>query len=609
MDDPFVIYENPAYPFYFVESTAPNNVDDPQKANASTPRYGFSPVSNIQAAIRNIADRLMGSGADHDYANLVVMVHGYNEPEENVWKFYFSAAKTVHRDLVDNHGKPVRQNIVCIGYRWPSEKICSGPRRGMLQALPWFPSILATFSVLYVLLYSLPPTLERLFGIDITTFLLNNIDNDPIKNILSAAIAHKYDRVPEILAAIAVAFVSITFFALLLRLSAYYRDIYRATSYGAPDLVNLIRLIDKEIYSRYKGRPRVALSFVGHSLGALVVTNVVRILSDVFNPDAIARGATGRHMAASAAPPDQRQPWSLPNWEEVLESRETLPPSLERWKFTPPPEIGNVFYLMRLVLVSPDIPAEALSPSRANFLQSSLDRFQEAYLFSNEGDEVLRIISTAANYFSFPTRSRAHGYRLGNVAIISPDYGIAKIARPPLPCNLRVGYKKMAELDPPDVRATGPAGPPAYALHPAYAFSYVDCTDYVEYSDGRPQRRRGVLTGGYNHKRWGKIITYFDKITWLGHMALLIRYVFRIRFVDVHGGYFQKDETVLFSQTLICRLACFGIRDTCEIYGGGNVLGGRNELDNRCKEKQITFLPSYRLAFAYGRPQTDITRP
>jgi hypothetical protein len=60
---------------------------------------------------------------------------------------------------------------------------------------------------------------------------------------------------------------------------------------------------------------------------------------------------------------------------------------------------------MRFVLASPDISAEALLSNRANFLASSLRRFREAYLFSNEGDEVLRQISTTANYFSFPTKS------------------------------------------------------------------------------------------------------------------------------------------------------------------------------------------------------------
>jgi len=51
-----------------------------------------------------------------------------------------------------------------------------------------------------------------------------------------------------------------------------------------------------------------------------------------------------------------------------------------------------------------------------------LSRFDEAYLFSNEGDEVLRQISTLANYFVFPAKSKNHGFRLGNVEILSRKF-------------------------------------------------------------------------------------------------------------------------------------------------------------------------------------------
>ncbi|NJR51228.1 MAG: hypothetical protein HC780_18285 [Leptolyngbyaceae cyanobacterium CSU_1_3] len=34
-------------------------------------------------------------------------------------------------------------------------------------------------------------------------------------------------------------------------------------------------------------KKRIRLSFIGHSMGAFVVTNAVRILSDVFDPGSI----------------------------------------------------------------------------------------------------------------------------------------------------------------------------------------------------------------------------------------------------------------------------------------------------------------------------------
>jgi len=40
---------------------------------------------------------------------------------------------------------------------------------------------------------------------------------------------------------------------------------------------------------------------------------------------------------------------------------------------------------------------------------------------------VLRQISTLANYFVFPTNSRNHGFRLGNVEILSRNFGLIDV--------------------------------------------------------------------------------------------------------------------------------------------------------------------------------------
>jgi hypothetical protein len=112
-------------------------------------------------------------------------------------------------------------------------------------------------------------------------------------------------------------------------------------------------------------------------MGAFVVTNTIRTLSDVFVTPVDSLNEFG---AAGPVPhPDMQK-------------------------------IGRVFRLKRFVLVAPDIPAEALLSNRGNFLASALSRFDEAYLFSNEGDEVLRQISTLANYFVFPTKKETAAY-------------------------------------------------------------------------------------------------------------------------------------------------------------------------------------------------------
>ena len=199
---------------------------------------------------------------------------------------------------------------------------------------------------------------------------------------------------------------------------------------------------------------RVQLSFIGHSMGGFVVTNAIRALSDLFARDALRprlnAGTVNEHTGGTLEPVS--------------------------------PNVGNALTLMRFVLASPDISAEALLSNRANYLASCLRRFREAYLFSNEGDEVLRQISTTANYFSFPTKTWKHGYRLGNVEILSREFradrarkGVAapSIARGPLhPAGavrgLRTARKELGQ-EPGSVQNRLPE-----------VFSYFDCSDYFE---------------------------------------------------------------------------------------------------------------------------------
>jgi hypothetical protein len=152
----------------------------------------------------------------------------------------------------------------------------------------------------------------------------------------------------------------------LLRLLVYFRDRYRATNFGVLDLVELLRQLDQAMVEKQaltlqaqdpnlttgdarkqarrwwqESRRKIKLSFVGHSMGGLVVTNTIRILSDVFDTRSIDK--------------------------------------------VPVSDIGITFRLERLILASPDIPVLTLISNRSNFLASSLRRFRETYLFSNEG--------------------------------------------------------------------------------------------------------------------------------------------------------------------------------------------------------------------------------
>ena len=131
-------------PTYFIESTAPNNVDDTLVVPKILPP-DLEPI-DPDLAVRQIASAL----ANAPDPNLVVMVHGFNNPEPDVLRMYTAAARAIEADAAIRG----RQGLVCVGYRWPSEKI-GQPFHGTWDALPTLPTwILYSGAVLAVLLVS-----------------------------------------------------------------------------------------------------------------------------------------------------------------------------------------------------------------------------------------------------------------------------------------------------------------------------------------------------------------------------------------------------------------------------------------------------------------------
>lgn len=312
-----------------------------------------------------------------------------------------------------------------------------------------------------------------------------------------------------------------------------------------------INILEQRAIYKWKKRNRIKISFLGHSMGGYVVTHVVRILSDVFDLRSI--GTLG------------------------LEDK------------IPSPNVGSIFRLGRLVLVSPDIPINTILSGRANFLRSSLRRFEETYLFSNEGDLALRLASTLANYFTFPARTRESGYRLGNVAIQDKlGYGIVNLANlkrsifpetdPKILNKLFVDSFEL-EKSLADIQSDYHSEKAKFSLkqlfhsflkkiglaksnnikdstHPkpvadnqirsneniAELFTYFDCTDYTGYTLKRQNSRQRVLTlkrGNWEPK-------------WLYYLRLIFAYAFGIK--DTHGGYFEG----IFTRKLMYRLTFLG---------------------------------------------------
>ena len=504
-------------PTYLIESSAPINVDDRPSPQSMPDR--LTPLDAVEA-IDQIAEHLRTVKTP----NLVVMVHGFNNPEANVLTWFAGASAAIEADdcLVRHPG------LVCVGYRWPSERLWQ-PLLGTIAATPallravlWIGLPLCALSLAYAV--------SRLVG------FISMHNNLAIVAFLSGLVG----------LFLIGTFVAATF----LRAIVYFRDGHRAANYGAADLIEIIRQIDRAIIRDDQTRRNyVQLSFIGHSMGAFVVTNAIRSLSDLF-----ARDAVRSNINAGVA--------------------ETT--SVEKIS----PHIGNAFDLKRFVLASPDIPAETLLSNRANYLAASLRRFREAYLFSNEGDEVLRQISTTFNFFSFPTRSWTHGYRLGNVEILSKDYGLIDIGASQLLESLRVGYYTVQEL----YHKLSIAHEQQVQNRLPEVFSYFDCTDYVD--DNGEGTAHGLLTFASRTKRNDPRA----RMSRREHLRLLFAaYVFPGR-PNMHGGYFEGR----LSQRLIYRLACLGVQDTVASFNG------LDQLSRECKEKQIRMLLSPKV-----RPRID----
>ena len=498
------------FPCYFVMSTAPINIED---SNDAFPGAASDEESN--AALAEMTAYLK---QHHGDSELLVMVHGYNTGRENVYNWYRDAARDITRRYPQ-----LPKGLVLIGYRWSSEQMngdesgdVKSKRKSARQSLPEIMS--------YIYQLSLMGAIAGFVGSFVGYGLLLG------KGVSWLAVLVIFSGLFTI--AMILFAPIVTIFAL--RVSNYFRDTFRANQYGAADLVELIRQLDDGLVEevtnpdrtareKYWENHRIRLSFVGHSMGAFVVTNTVRVLSDVFDRASI--GGLGLGAAA---------------------------------KKLPSSKVGNVFSLGRLVLVAPDISSEAIISGRANVLQSSLRRFEEAYLFSNEGDMALRLASTTANYFSFPAKTRDGGYRLGTVTVREAS-AIRKIEMAGiinlLPNGELVKENVRAFLSYLYIRRSRSLldrqldiGLNEGTRSIAELFTYFDCTNYSEFIPNPKTKvleRKGILTRALNK-------TSLDLVDY----TLLCKDFIQGK-RDPHGGYIFSGDAD-FTKRAIYGLACLG---------------------------------------------------
>ncbi len=524
---------------YLVSSNAPISVE----TNGSGDKYAQGSEDkctpkDTDEIIQEIAQFLITHQKE---VEIVIHIHGYNTGQNDFKEWTTKIYKYIVEDKFIS-----QKTIVFIGYRWPSESIALkadedsqsflGNVFKAIKSLPIFfrtvldssiRGIIASFTLL--LIFLIPFT-----G---TALLLDN------PNFLVSLLVF--------ITAFFTFFFGFVVSAILLRSTIYFRDSYRAVNYGVPDLVELIRQLDNAIVEQSDGdtraekkanlsnslsanNSRIKLSFMGHSMGAFVTTNVIRILSDVFDENSIQT---------------QRTPENQPSLS-----------------------IGNAFSLGRLVLASPDIPIETIMPERSNVLRSSIRRFEESYLFSNQGDYMLRVASTAANYLSFPADTYDRGFRLGNVVVrdylesydsyslnsklLKQDsdapkitFGIANQNRKDgsinqnpnsaMECICIVSDNKCKPLE--ELRSKNT--PVTQKLAVAGLFTYFDCTNYRDVTNDN-SNVEPILTRGLDKE----ILSFWD------NFFLIFDNLFFRR--NVHGGYFDGK----LSQKMLYRLAFLGFK-------------------------------------------------
>ena len=261
MSDFFRTYVAGAFsiPTYFIESTAPNSIDDEVASNeiGNPASWGLRLIDPPDVAAESIA-RILAEG---DEPNLVVMVHGFNNPRDAVLKSYADAAVAINNDS-EITNRP--SGLVCVGYRWPSERM-GQPHKGSWRALPTLPTWilylgLAAAIIFAYLLFNLPLDLKASIAVHVVTLLALIFARAGTDSGLASR-----DRVfPRCL-------------------PGHQLRHPRPDPHHSDDRQHY-RVARSPSQKGVDPKLRnVQLSFIGHSMGGYVVTSTIRALSNMFD--------------------------------------------------------------------------------------------------------------------------------------------------------------------------------------------------------------------------------------------------------------------------------------------------------------------------------------
>ncbi len=616
---------------YFALSTAPINVDHPQSNENETSLSQEKEIKSQEDGINEIAD-FLNATEEQKEKELVIMIHGYNTEKHEVKQQYNSIFTNLNNEYRKAREYFENKKLVFIGYRWPSEKffnhfpeyfstalktlpipfiiinnflycttflifgliLFSTRNREFLGIGSIFIFLLSAFVNLVFLLFGfkIQKKIKSLFdGLFLILFIvsivwfvllcLQYVDNlqclfnsylcsdsqDFLKNFVPQEFYIIINIIMFIILGFSFMYLGVIITFIFLRSTVYFRDKYRAMFFAVADLVSLIKNLNYQV----KSNKKISISLIGHSMGAFVATHTIRTLCNAFEN----------------------------NNGEDNESQYTSK--------NKPTIIGDTFYLGRLVLVSPDISIQAIFPGKSNVLETAINKCQEAYLFSNQGDIILRVFSVISNYFRFPANSAERGFRLGNIAInenqqsSDNDYNKRHINGIIIPQNqdhllniLSIVYRgKQHSIY--DLTRDSNNSNESYKI--TQQFTYFDCTDYQE-------NGRSFLTLTKKNKRlgvWDDIElggSYIINSRWVDFIYSCLTQKEKQTFhKDVHGGYFEGE----FCQKMIYGLACLGFDDFLKFINLENSKAASYQdkfdyFSQKCEEYRIQGVLSPKLA-------------
>ncbi|MGL5080372.1 MAG: alpha/beta hydrolase [Microcoleaceae cyanobacterium] len=441
----FEVYADRKYSnIFLVVSTAPPSLNVDRQL---PPLERFRPLFNIAEL-----GLLMRSG---QFERLTLRTHGYATPPPNFYTAFVDEAESLCLKGPFNYVGTLADQSAYIGYCWPSEQPFVAPQLWLDARRNW--GIFFKFLLIIALLSWGIGTVLYVLSALVVVPILQGFGLDPILDPLWAWLNWKQ------LSSLfwqwqAVAFVVFVLWLMLmqlLRLVVYQRDRYRAIHYGAPDLAEFFWRLDKvlgenpyasipfdlETASRMPKLSTLNVNLIGHSMGCLLLVNLLRTLSDRFGKD------------------------------DRLEQRTST-------------NMGDYLKLDKLILSSPDIPLEFLREGRNNYVRSAILRCRGIYLFSSDRDTVLRYLSLLGNWFSEPSLEMS-GLRLGNVYL-----------RPMKASQDQLEYRPYIRV----MMFSQAAVQPTSAYDLFEKFNYLDCSEMpgVNGSKLKLNPRNGLLIDAIN---------------------------------------------------------------------------------------------------------------